>query len=98
MSRRTSAALLSLALLSPAGPALAQTAAPPPAKIEAAPPPDAGRIARTKPGTPADVLRYRVRQEASPNAREFRGGQEVVVVSAGTVALVLAIVLLVVLL
>jgi hypothetical protein len=50
----------------------------------------------TRPATPEDDRRYRARAAASPEAKQFRGGA-LVVISAGALALILAIVLLVVL-
>lgn len=48
--------------------------------------------------TRSERSRYAAREAASPEAKQYRGGDDVVIISAGAVALVLAVVLLVVLL
>jgi hypothetical protein len=50
------------------------------------------------PGTQPEILRYRAREAASPNAKNYEGGDRVVVIGATTATIVLAVVLLVVLL
>lgn len=49
-------------------------------------------------GTQADIARYSERQAASPQAKNYEGGDSTVVIGASTATIVLAIVLLVVLL
>src|SRR3954447_374803 len=48
--------------------------------------------------THADKARYAAKEAASPNAKDYKGGDDVVVIGASTTAVVLAVVLLVVLL
>jgi len=49
-----------------------------------------------KAGGPEDVRRYQAREQSSPNAKNYKGG-DVVVISASAVAIVLAIILLIIL-
>jgi hypothetical protein len=49
-------------------------------------------------GTQGEILRYRAREAASPNAKNYEGGDRVIVIGATTATIVLAVVLLVVLL
>jgi hypothetical protein len=48
--------------------------------------------------TSADREKYAAREAASPDSKKYKGGDEVVVIGASTLALVLGIILLVVLL
>jgi len=48
--------------------------------------------------TSADREKYAAREAASPDAKKYKGGDDVVIIGASTVAIVLGIVLLVVLL
>jgi hypothetical protein len=48
--------------------------------------------------TVSERSRYAAREAASPEARQYRGGDDVVIISASALAVVLAVVLLVVLL
>jgi hypothetical protein len=48
--------------------------------------------------TDSDRAGYAAREAASPNAQKYKGGDDVVIIGAGTTALILGIVLLVVLL
>lgn len=48
--------------------------------------------------TPSERSRYAAREAASPEAKQYRGGDDVVIISASALAVVLAVVLLVILL
>jgi hypothetical protein len=48
--------------------------------------------------TGVERSRYAAREAASPEARQYRGGDDVVIISASALAVVLAVVLLIVLL
>jgi hypothetical protein len=48
--------------------------------------------------SPADAERYAARAANNPKARQFRGGDAVVIISASALAVILAVVLLIVLL
>jgi hypothetical protein len=95
---RCCSALLTLAFAVPAMASERQTTA---ADAPLAAQTSAPRAERSPLGaraTPAERSRYAAREAASPEARQYRGGSAVIIISAGALALVLAIVLLVVLL
>jgi hypothetical protein len=92
MQRTLIAIFVSLFLAMPALPAGATPASP--SRPVAASQQSSSEGART-PRT--DVERYRAREHASPQVANYRGG-DVIVISAGVTAIVLAIILVVVLL
>jgi hypothetical protein len=49
-------------------------------------------------GSNADRSKFAAKESASPGAKNYKGGDDVVIISAGTTALILGIVLLVILL
>lgn len=99
MLRKALIALICTALTFISAPAFAGTNTSTPEARSAATQtsPHAARARAPKPGSSAEMKRYQARQDASPNAKEFRGG-DVVVIGAGTLALALVIVLLIVML
>ena len=58
--------------------------------------PNAATAPRT--ASSADRSRFAAKEAASPGAKNYKGGDDVVIISAGTTALILGIVLLVILL
>jgi hypothetical protein len=51
-----------------------------------------------RPASSADRMSYATREAASPNAKNYKGGDAVVVIGASTATVILAVVLLIVLL
>ena len=83
---------ISAANPTPSSPAHAETAAPAPsAPARAADRANAPSAPRT--ATDADRAGYAAREAASPNAQKYKGGDDVVIIGAGTTALILGIVL-----
>lgn len=99
MLRKALLALICMALSLTTAPAFAgtNTQSPEARSATTQTSPNVARSRAPKPGSTAEMKRYQARQDASPNAKEFRGG-DVVVIGAGTLALALVIVLLIVLL
>jgi hypothetical protein len=100
------AAVLSVSLAVSSAAPLSAAAAAPSASVDPAPQSAGRSVERGAPILPAPAstpraassaerASYAAREVASPDAQRYKGGSEVVVVSAGTVALVLAIVALV---
>ena len=90
--------VVALALSLGAAPVFAEPAADPakPAIAGAARASDGAAPARRAPGTSEDIARYSERQAASPQAKQYEGG-DTIVIGATTATVVLAVVLLIVL-
>ncbi len=84
--------VLTLALAAPVHATGADGGNPPvrsaPAKVELAPP-------GTVPGSVAEDQRYAMREAASPNAKNYKGGDVVVISATAAVIVILAVVILI---